>query len=266
MALSSNARVTVFEGTLLRELRAFVASVSFLTRLPVGSLVALDGSDVARSSVWFPLVGAGIGAAVGGVATLLAHAFPPVLAAVMAVLVGVLLTGALHVDALADTFDALGARSRERALEVMRDSTVGAYGVVAIVADLLMRVAVIDVLVVQHRALVYGALAGAISRLSPVVLSAILPYARADTGLGLAFTRASRLRAVWAAVLASGLALGLAGERGALALIVILALTAGAGLFFRRWLGGVTGDTLGAAAEVGEVFVLLFGVALVAHS
>src|SRR5436853_843315 len=115
--------------------RGAAAAVAFLTRLPVGRLIALDGRDVSRGAALFPLVGAGIGAAVGGTAAGLVHVLPPLAAAGMALGVGALLTGALHLDGLADTADGLGAYSRERALEIMRDHQIGTFGAVALALD-----------------------------------------------------------------------------------------------------------------------------------
>src|ERR1700704_5339998 len=98
------------------ELRGVAAALAFLTRVPVGRFAELDGADVARGAVAFPLVGAGIGAATGGVVYALAGSLTAPLAAVLGLVVAALLTGALHLDALADTADALGAWTRERAL------------------------------------------------------------------------------------------------------------------------------------------------------
>src|SRR5581483_2417227 len=98
--------------------RAAAAAVAFLTRIPVS--LPLTAADVARGAVLFPVVGAGIGAAVGGTADALARPLTPTLAAVLGVALGSALTGALHLDGLADTADALGATTRERALEIMR--------------------------------------------------------------------------------------------------------------------------------------------------
>src|SRR3954471_24395642 len=105
----------------MRAVRAAVAAVAFLTRLPVGRLVDVDADDVGRGAPLFPLVGGLLGAATGGVAVGLHGPLPPLAAAAIAVAVGTLLTGALHLDALADTADALGGSSREQALEIMRD-------------------------------------------------------------------------------------------------------------------------------------------------
>src|SRR5438067_2134852 len=92
--------------------RASLGAVAFLTRIPVGRLVVLDGRDVARGAALFPVVGAAIGAATGATAFGLAKVVPSLAAAGIALALGALLTGALHLDGLADTADALGAWSR----------------------------------------------------------------------------------------------------------------------------------------------------------
>jgi adenosylcobinamide-GDP ribazoletransferase len=124
-------------------IRAAAASVTFLTRVPLGRAIVIDGADVARGVVFFPPVGAGIGAVTGLIAILLHERLSSFLAAGLAVGVALVLTGALHVDALADTVDALGASSRERALEIMRDSRVGSFGAAAVGIALIVKVAAI---------------------------------------------------------------------------------------------------------------------------
>ncbi len=165
------------------ELRAAVAALAFLTRVPVGRRLVLDGGDVARAGPAFPLIGACLGAVVGGIAAGLASPLSPLLAAALAIGAGTLLTGALHLDALADTADALGGRSRERALEIMRDHAIGAYGAAAIALDLLVKAAAIAALARDGHVLPFAIAAGALSRAVPVPLAAALPYARPGEGL-----------------------------------------------------------------------------------
>src|SRR5256885_6983911 len=110
------------------EVRGLAAAVAFLTRVPVGRFIELDAADVARGGALFPLVGAGIGTVIGGIAEGLSQPLTAPLAAVLGLAAGAVLTGVLHLDALADTADALGATTRERALEIMRDHSIGAYG------------------------------------------------------------------------------------------------------------------------------------------
>jgi adenosylcobinamide-GDP ribazoletransferase len=219
-----------------RSLRAAAAAVTFLTRIPVGQIV-LDADDVARGAPFFPVVGAGIGAAVGGLLVGLDGELTVLVAAALAATLEALLTGAIHLDALADTADGLGAGSRERALEVMRDPTIGAFGATALALDLLVKVAV------------------------PLALALVLPYARPGSGSGLVLTeRAARPALVVGLVIAVGIAVAALGLRG-------LALVAGAGvaslavgLVARRRLGGVTGDVLGASNELATTAALVAAV------
>jgi adenosylcobinamide-GDP ribazoletransferase len=245
------------------ELHALAAALTFLTRIPVGRRLVLGHADLARSGIGFPLVGAGIGAAVGGIADSLAGPLSPLLAAAIALATGVLLTGALHLDALADTADALAARSRERALAIMRDPATGAYGTVAIVLDLLLKLAALSALAQHGHALRFAVAAGALSRISPVALAAALPYARPSGGLGVPLTHTSGPRAALAAAVAFAVAVGAAGLDGAVLAGVVGAATVVFGLAFRRWIGGVTGDTLGAATELSELIALVAAVALI---
>jgi adenosylcobinamide-GDP ribazoletransferase len=234
----------------MRAVRALAAAVAFLTRVPVGRWVDLDGADVARGGALFPLVGAGVGAAVGGIASV-----GGLLAAVLAVAAGAVLTGALHLDALADTADALGATTRERALEIMRDHRIGAYGALALIFDVGVKVAALAALGAPLR---WATAAGAVSRAVPVVLGAALPYAR-EAGLGRAVTEVGRIPAAVAVALGAGIAVAV----GAWPLAVVAAVaTVVLGAAARAWLGGVTGDVLGAATELTEAAALVAAVAL----
>jgi adenosylcobinamide-GDP ribazoletransferase len=244
------------------ELRALVAAVAFLTRIPVGRWLVLDGDDVARAGPAFPLVGAGIGAAVGAIATVLARPLSPLLAVALALAAGTLLTGALHLDALADTADACGARSRERALAIMRDHAVGAYGAVAIAIDLLIKAGALSALNRDEQLLRFAIAAGALSRLTPVLLAASLPYARATSGAGDSLTRGGRPRAAAASIVAVAIAVAAAGVDGAIVTACAVATAMLAAPILRRWLGGVTGDVLGASVELTELVVLIAAVAL----
>ena len=242
----------------MRAVRTLLAAVAFLTRVPVGRFVTLTPEDVARSAPLFPLVGAGVGAAGAGVALLLHPTLSPFLSAAIAVALTVVLTGALHLDGLADTLDATGGATRERSLEIMRDSRIGTFGAAAVALALLIRVAVVAQLLGGG---VLGAwiAAGALGRASAVTLSAVLPYARAAPGTGGVLTGRS---GAWGAPI--GIAVALVALRadglvvvGAVALAALVLATV-----FRRWLGGVTGDALGATSELAELVALVVAAAL----
>jgi adenosylcobinamide-GDP ribazoletransferase len=244
-------------------LRTTIAAVSFLTRVPVGRAATIDASDVARSTVLFPLVGAGIGAASAGVAVLLYPSLPAFLAAAIAVATAVLLTGAMHVDALGDTFDAAGARTRERALEIMRDPRLGTFGTAAIVFDCLIKVAAVAVLLDRGGAPAALVAAGALSRAASAPLAAVLPYARAEGGPGSVLTgRVGAVGATGTVLVGIALAVAVAGASGAIAAGAVAIVVVVTGLVYARWLGGATGDTLGATTEVGETVALVVSAAL----
>ncbi len=241
------------------ELRAALAAVAFLTRIPVAA--ALDGADVRRAGAYFPLVGAGLGAVTGLVALGLSHLLPSLLAAVLAAAALALLTGALHFDALADTADGLGGSTRERALEIMRDHTIGTYGALALVLDVGVRVFTVGALLDQGHVVADLVAAGAVARAVPVGIASALPYARAGGGIGSPFTSGSRSRAAVAAVLGVVVAVAVAGVTGLELAAAAVLVGVGAALVCRRWLGGVTGDTLGASAELAELAALVVAVA-----
>jgi adenosylcobinamide-GDP ribazoletransferase len=241
------------------EVRGLAGAVAFLTRVPVGRWIELDAADVGRGGALFPLVGAGIGVVVGAIAQSTGSSLTAPLAAVLGVAAGAALTGALHLDALADTADALAARTRERALEIMRDHAVGAYGAVALVLDLGLKAAALAALVGSHDALRAAVCAAAAARAVPVLLSAALPYARPEAGLGRVLGGTGWARAAVAVVIASVLCVLL---HAALLLAVVAGIVLACGVAAHRWLGGVTGDVLGAAVELSETAALIAAVAL----
>ena len=243
--------------------RPALAALSFLTRIPVGRAVVLDGEDVARAVVFFPGVGALIGAAVAGAALVATEVLPTFMAAALAVAFGVALTGALHVDALADTADGLGGTTRERALEIMRDHTIGAYGASALVLDMIVRVAAVAALIGVDDGWRAVIVAGALSRAMPGPVGCALPYARSSHGSGSSVTRhVGWRRAATTVVVAVAIALTLQWPEG-IALAVAAAIVAGAiATWSNRRLGGVTGDTIGAAIQLSETAALVVAVAL----
>jgi adenosylcobinamide-GDP ribazoletransferase len=239
-------------------LRASAAAVSFLTRVPLGGRLGLGGEDVARGAVLFPLVGAGIGALVGAVVVGLDATTTVLLAAALAVAAEALLTGAIHLDALADSADGLGAASRERALEVMREPAIGSFGTAALVLDLLVKTAALAAVAAGPRAVLAVAAAYALGRTAPLAVGWALPYARPEGGSGeaLAGSTGEVSRALGVG-LGIGLAVAALGLRG-----IVLAGSAAVaalvvGLVARRRLGGVTGDVLGAAAELATTAALV---------
>jgi adenosylcobinamide-GDP ribazoletransferase len=242
-------------------IRPAAGAVSFLTRLPLGRF-GIDGADVARGAFLFPLVGAAVGSLTGLVAVGLDGLLTPVAAAAIAVLAEALVTGGIHLDALADAADGLGAHSRTRALEIMREGTIGAFGVIALVLALLLKTVALAALLDADDAVLAVAAAAAVGRAAPLALALGLPYARAGAGSGRILTDgAARWNLAAGLALAVAVAAALVGMRS-LALVAAAAIGLGiVGAAALRRLGGVTGDILGAAVETATTAALLAAVA-----
>src|ERR671914_304543 len=140
------------------------AATAFLTRVPVGRFVEIDGRAVARAAPFYPLVGAVVGGLAGAVVDVLAGPLPAWAAATTGVGLAALLTGGMHLDALADTADALGGGTRQRRLEIMRDHSIGSFGAVALVLVLLLEISLLAELGARDLALVSFAGDGDLSR------------------------------------------------------------------------------------------------------
>jgi adenosylcobinamide-GDP ribazoletransferase len=243
--------------------RAAAAAVTFLTRVPLGRAIAVDGDDVARGAVVFPLVGAAIGALAGGTAVLLHPHVPALVAAGVALAVAAVATGAMHVDALADTADGLGAHTREGALAAMRDSRLGTFGVTAVVLDLLVKAAAIAGLLEAGGTLRALVAASALSRAASPPVARLLPYAGTSAGPGSVLSgRLGGPAAAAAVALGVGIAAAVAGTTGLIMAGAVFVTAVCLAIVFRRWLGGVTGDSLGAVTELGETVALVVAVAL----
>ena len=237
-------------------LRPAVAAVSFLTRIPVGRWVQVEADDIARGAWLFPVVGGAVGAAAGLLADVAAGSLPPLAAGALAVAAAAVLTGALHLDALADTADALGGRSSENALEIMRDHAIGAFGATALVVVCILDAALLGTLAETDDAALVGLAAGAAGRATMLPLAFVLPNARGGEGQGGLVTAIGAVTVVLGLGLALALALpaGTAGLWGAGAAAVAALVL---GLVARSRFGGVTGDVLGAAAKLAETAALV---------
>jgi adenosylcobinamide-GDP ribazoletransferase len=242
-------------------MRPLVAAFAFLTRIPVWAGPLRD-ADLGRSVSFFPLVGLVLGLVLTGLGALLAGALEPALAATLLVALLAGLTGGLHLDGLADVFDALGGGrgDRKRMLDIMRDSRIGAHGAAALALLLLAKVFAVAQLL-ERRDLPALLAFPAVGRWAVTPSIVFFPYARAE-GLGRAFSGEAGPRQVAASsaiVLGVLVALGprlLVPAAGALVVATLLAL------WLRQRLGGLTGDVYGAAIEVAELTMLTLAGAL----
>lgn len=228
-------------------------ALGFLTRIPARQGVLAAGA-LARAAVWFPLVGALVGALLGGTRVLAELVLPAGAATVLALMVAVLVTGGLHEDGLADTADGFGAHvGRERRLEIMRDPRVGTFGLLALVLTLLLAWTLLSGLGAE-RCLRAAVAAHVLARWAMLVHAATTPPARPDGAGSLLRVGAAPLAA--ATVLAGAVTLAAAGPTAAAgaagaALLAVAAMAAAA----RHAIGGFTGDTLGAVGKLVEIAV-----------
>jgi cobalamin 5'-phosphate synthase/cobalamin synthase len=240
--------------------KRLVVAAAFLTTLPLR--VEAGAREVGRAALCFPVVGAALGALLAGVGVPLARVLPAPLAAVLVVAVSALATGALHLDGLADTADGFGGgRDAEHALRIMKDHAIGAYGATALLLSLLVKAAALHALLASGMAMTWLPVACALSRWITVPL-ARLPSARAS-GLGAAVSaHIGGFEVGGATAMALVVAVALAGGRGVIVAGAVAALGLAFGWLCRSKIGGVTGDTLGAAAELSEALALVLAVGL----
>lgn len=245
-----------------RRIEELGLAVSFMTRLPVPPFEVRTGATLASGFWALPLAGVLVGAIGGGVLWLgEAAGLSERVAAILAIAAMVLATGALHEDGLADFADGVGGgKTIAQRLEIMRDSRIGTYGVLALILAVGMQVEVLASLEVGPRALFLLIVAAALARAMLVVPLTLLQPARAD-GLAVYFGTPSvllrSLAVIWPLALAAlllppAMMVALAGG-ATLAAMVVTALAG-------RYLGGSTGDVMGAVVVLGFTFGLMCAV------
>lgn len=256
----------------IRWLEAFVAAFQFLTRIPFPYSFTYTEDHFRRSVVFYPFVGLVIGIIISTAGSILSSIFPAAITGIMIVALWTLLSGALHLDGLMDTADGLlSHRSRERMLEIMKDSRVGAMGVIACVFYLLLKCALVISLLEDKQGsdwLLLLLLIPVWSRSFMVTAIAAWPYARQGQGLGSLYRTVGWKHAIFSvigALLLSAFTLFILGdwsiaEAGLVLLIAALVtyLTGiGMASVVSRKLGGLTGDVYGALNECIELVLLL---------
>ena len=247
---------------MLRQIDLFRVAVQFLTRLPVPALRDFQPEWTARSARYFPLVGALVGLASAGVFVVASEAWSGILPALLAVAAGVLITGAFHEDGLADTLDGLGGgQTRERRLEIMKDSRIGAFGALGLGLTLAVKIAALGELSAWTGVLALVA-AHAGGRAAAVIAMRVLPYAgdldrTKVKPVADGVTTGEVLVAVVIAILAF---VPLFAVAPLTACVAVAAGGAVATLMARaaaKLIGGWVGDTLGATEQMFEVGFLL---------
>jgi adenosylcobinamide-GDP ribazoletransferase len=238
-----------------RELDYFFGAVRFFTRLPVPAWVGHSAAALNRSARYFPAVGLLVGG-IGALVYLAAlQLWPPSVAVLLSMAATIYATGAFHEDGLADTVDGLGGGwDKLRILEIMKDSRVGSYGVIAMGLALLGKFALLSAM--DATLLPFALLAGhAASRFCSTALLASMDYVREDL-LAKAKPLATRLTAGEMLVALAFVLVSLAFlpiSKAAIGCVLAILATLWLAAKFRRWLGGYTGDCLGATQQVSEI-------------
>jgi adenosylcobinamide-GDP ribazoletransferase len=250
---------TINQAWLAERGRELQAGILFLTRLRYGAAEPVSGGAIGRAAWAFPIVGVVVGlvgAVVYGLGYRLGLPFWP--AAALCVAATMILTGCLHEDGFADTFDGFGGgETRERKLDIMRDSRIGTYGVCALIIAVLLRVSALALIGAAGPVTAALIAAHAAGRAVMPAFMALLPPARSDglsAGAGQPPFGSAAVAAVLG-VLILFLCLGLG--HGLAALIVVAIAAALMGWLSANQIGGQTGDVLGAVEQVGEIVVLL---------
>ena len=246
-----------------RQLRLFFTALQFFTRLPIPQWVGYDEAWMQPAIRYFPLIGWLTAAVAAGVYWLAGMIWPASIAALLSTVAGVLLTGALHEDGFADVCDGFGGgTSAERVLTIMKDSRVGAYGVIGIVLVLALKIAALAAMPAQQ-AIVALCIAQPLSRAFAAIPVWRLDYVRME---GKAKAMAQRMQPGEFAFSALcgvfpmliGIASGVIGWQKCMAAAILAAFAClYLVLLFLRRLGGYTGDCLGAIQQTSEVCVYL---------
>ena len=237
--------------------RQFLLAVQFLTRLPVPNRLATTEEELGRAAAFFPLVGIIVGGSTAGVYLLAARVVSLPVAVLIAIVFAAFITNGFHEDGLADTFDGLGGGwTKERALEIMRDSRIGTYGALALIFLILGKFITLTELGSEHiwRWLIVAHVA---ARWTVLPLCKWLPYARPE-GQGKLVAKQITSTALLIGSLTFLLTLLLFPWRTALiALAMTIVVTFLSGLYYKRRLGGITGDCLGATNQITELLLYL---------
>lgn len=255
----------------MQQLRLFFIAVQFFTRLPIPRWVGFEQEWLHHASRYFPLVGLVVGAIAAGVYAAAALAFPGPVAAVLSTAASIYVTGAFHEDGFADTCDGFGGgMTRERVLEIMKDSRVGAYGAIGVVCMLGVKCTALAMLP-PAAAIAALLFAHPLSRLAATSLIWRMEYARAE---GKAKPLAERMTTTEFAIASASVAITAAVllMTGALDLRAVLAALLASGVAawwlarkFARRIGGYTGDCLGAVQQLAEALAYLAVLATLGH-
>lgn len=243
-------------------IRTFIIAWDFLTLVPIGRESLEDPKALGQSMAVFPLVGLALGAILMTAWWFLSWIFPGLIANMLVLLILIILTGGLHLDGLADTVDGLMASTREETLRIMRDGPIGAFGAIGIFFLLGFKVAGLYAIPIQNAGMAL-LLMPVIGRWVQVMLVVLFPYARTEGGLVTPFSHyAGKKEFLLATLFALVITVYLMRWNGLIMLAVVFVAAWAMGVYFKKRLGGITGDIIGASSEGAEALSLLVWAAL----
>ena len=248
----------------MRQLRLFFTALMFLTRIPAPKWVGYSSDNINKCNRFFPLVGlivGGIGALTYYIASFL---FPIYISVLLSMVSTILLTGAFHEDGFADTCDGFGGGwTTEKILIIMKDSRVGAYGMIGTILILLMKLA--SIASIPNALIIPAIICGhSVSRMFAVTTMFTLPYVREDeSSKSKPVTKNLHVVDLWIAIII-GLASLLLFQNWIIYTTIIPLLITKIWLdkYFKKWIGGYVGDCLGAVQQVTEVVFYLSIIAM----
>jgi adenosylcobinamide-GDP ribazoletransferase len=250
-------------------LALFFTALQFYTRLPAPKWVLYRPENLSLATGYLPFVGWIVGLIAGGVWIAADYLTNPSIAVLCSMIISILLTGAFHEDGFADVCDGFGGGwTREKILEIMKDSRVGTYASVGLISILALKFALLHS-IAGGEAMIMGVLVSghALSRLMPVFIIYMLPYARDTDSKAKPVAEKPPLGVLALAIIFGVLPLfGIAvylEQPLLLAAILLLGLvTLLLANYFKKWIGGYTGDCLGAIQQVCEAVFYFFIVVL----
>lgn len=250
-----------------REVHIFLTAVMFYTRIPCPRWVDHNPDYISLSTRYLPLIGWIVGIVYAGSIAALITIFSPLVSVVIGLVISVLLTGAFHEDGFADMCDGFGgAWIKEKILVIMKDSRVGTYGVVGLLLLFTLKLAATYELAASMDKLTFVLMiitSHTLSRAMPVIVIRSLSYARDDSDQAKAKPVATGITSgnlIIAMVIALIPLIGLLFYSSpflGLSVIPMLILTLYLMWYFKKWIGGYTGDCLGAVQQLSEVVFLL---------
>jgi len=243
-------------------IRIFLTQVMFLTKFPVPSPYEFREDDLAKGVIFAPVVGVLIGVIPAFAYYFLSAAGHIYLAAAAAVTLGIIVTGALHLDGLADTADGFFSyRSRERILEIMRDSRIGTNAAISLIVIFMMKYSVLVSLSAENGFFSLIA-APAAARMTIAWSTGLSSYARSEDGMGKTMVEKTGWRGIVITSVVTWLVISALFRFSLILLpaVIVLSSAAFASLFayysFKK-IGGMTGDVIGAVIELTEIIILI---------